>query len=359
MRGAAVGGIVMDAPTAKSTYLGRRTARGTLMGPPVYYEACNAAAIEVAFADLMLAPPRPATPVKQEPMSVDLGSPDAPLAGPSTSSLAPGRRVTRSRAAATKVLSIHSSPPASLDSRPLKRPRLLESSPPPAPLPFRASSPPPLRRAVRLPRVREYVGAPPPDLAGFLARNDDDLVDSALPTSSACLEPVLQFVEPSLTSYSRPSSALATRELVLQRWEALGHHVRRITFLAREVINLAAVEEQLTGRPFGSPLEDSRAAHAFLPSAGARRFAELPAFASAYLAALEDVYLSPGPPVAPAPPSPVLTNSPSPSSRGATPAAAAIVAEVATTSPPQEGPGRAESEADETAVKDSVMVDAE
>ena len=135
--------------------------------------------------------------------------------------------------------------------------------------------------------------------------------------------------------------------------------MRRITFLACEVINLAAVEEQLTGRPFGSPLEDSRAAHAFLPSAGARRFAELPAFASAYLAALEDVYLSPGPPVAPAPPSPALSNSPSPSSRGATPAAAAIVAEVATTSPPQEGPGRAESEADETAVKDSVMVDAE
>ena len=295
MRGAAVGGIVMDAPTAKSTYLGRRTSRGTLFGPPVYYEPRDAAAIEAAFAEFALAPPRPVTPVKQERMSVEPASPGEPLAGPSTTTF--DRRVTRSLAAATEVLSIHSSPPASPSSRPSKRPRVLESSPAPSAhsslVPPRATSSRLARRTARLPRVREYIGAPPPDLAGFLARNDDDLLDSALPTSSARLEPVVRFVEPLLTPYSHPSSALAAREYALQRWEALGHHVRRITFLAREVINLATAEERLTNRPFGSPLEDPRAAHVFLPSAGAQRFADLPAVAGAYLAALEGVYLAP------------------------------------------------------------------
>ena len=177
MRGAAVGGIVMDAPTAKSTYLGRRTSRGTLLGPPVYYEPLDAAAIEAAFAELALAPPRAFTPVKQEPMSVEPASPGDP-----SSSVAPDRCMTRSHAAATEVLSIHSSPPASPRARPSKQPRILESSPAPsAPsllVPPRSPSPRPVRRISHLPRVCEYIGAPPPDLAGFLARNDDDLVDS-------------------------------------------------------------------------------------------------------------------------------------------------------------------------------------
>ena len=293
--------------------------------------------------------------------------------GDPSSSVAPDRRVTRSHAAATEVLSVHSSPPASPRARPSKRPRILESSPAPsAPsllVPPRSPSPRPVRRISRLPRVREYIGAPPPDLAGFLARNDNDLVDSSLPTSSARLEPVVRFVEPSLTPYSRPSSALTARELVLQRWEALGHHVRRITFLAREVLTLAASEERLTGSPFGTPLEDSRAAHAFLPSAGARRFADLPAFAGAYLAALEGVYLAPdgtfaqGPASDPSPgASPSSSRAPTPAASAASAAAvetpAATAVGVAGTSAREGVPARFGSKGDEATVEDAMLTDA-
>ena len=164
-----------------------------------------------------------------------------------------------------------------------------------------------------------------------------------------------------LTPYSHPSSALASREFALQRWEALGHHVRRITFLAREVINLAAAEEQMTGRPFGAPLEDSRAAHAFLPSAGARQFSDLPSLASAYLAALEGVYLAPAPSAsfaAPVPPSPPRLASSPPSSPAGTPTGFAATAVLAGPPAPHVVPVRTDSEGDEGTVEDAIMADA-
>ena len=184
------------------------------------------------------------------------------------------------------------------------------------------------------------------------------MVDASLPTSSARLEPLLRFVEPPLTPYSRPSSALAAREFALQRWEALGHHVRRITFLAREVVNLASAEEELTGRPFGAPLEDPHAAHAFVPSAGARHFSELPSFATAYLAALEGVYLAPDRAVAPIFPSPAPSTSSPPPSRALTPAAIPETTQAADALAPSAVSPHAGSEGDETIVEDAMMADA-
>ena len=195
-----------------------------------------------------------------------------------------------------------------------------------------------------------------------MARTDDDLVDTALTTSSARLEPIIRFAEPTLTPYSQPSSALAARELALQRWDALSQHVRRVTFLAREVVNLARAEETLTGHPFGAPLEDPRAAHSFLPSAGARTFSVMPAFAAAYLDALEGVYLAAvptaAPAAAPAAASPSLLGSSPPSSRAPTPVVTTASAEVGEPLAPQEVPARAGSDGDAAAVEDAVMADA-
>ena len=365
LRRGAVGGLVMDANTARSSFLGRQTSRGTRLGPPTYYEPQDAAEIEAAFSRLSIVPSRPPSPIKQEPASVP---PPSRLGTPSPSSVHPlGKRLTRSSAAAADTISLRSSTTPSPPPRPSKRPRLLGSSPPPAPLRPRApvarhlSQPSTAGPSVRLPRTREYIGALPPDLAGFLVRRDDDLVDASLPTSSARLELVVRFVEPPLTPYSRPSSALAAREFALQRWEALGHHVRQITFLAREVVNLASAEEELTGRPFGAPLEDPRAAHAFLPSAGARRFSELPAFASAYLTVLEGVYLAPervATPAAPALHSPEFLGSSPPPSRAPTPAAIAEAVQMVDAPAPSAVPARTGSEADETIVEEVTMADA-
>ena len=358
LRGSAVGGLVMDAPTARASFLGYQTSRGTRLGPPTYCEPQDAAAIEAVFARLSIAPSRPPSPVKQEHTSAP------PPSRPGTPSPPAGRRVTRSAAAAAEIVSLHSSSTPSPPPRPAKRPRVHGPSPAPsrpranASVPPRASLPSTVGASVRLPRVREYIGAPPPDLAGFLARRDDDLVDAAFPTSSARLEPVVRFVEPPLTPYSRPSSALAARELALQRWDALAHHVRRITFLAREVVNLASAEEALTGRPFGAALDDPRAAHAFLPSAGARRFSELPTFASAYLAALEGVYLLPDPAAASIPPSPASPGPSPSSSRAPTPSANSAAGEVEESPAPHKAPARTSSEGDEVAVEDAMMADA-
>ena len=361
LRRGAVGGLVMDAGTARSSFLGRQTSRGTRLGPPTYYEPQDAAAIEAAFSRLSIDPSRPPSPIKQELVSVP---PPSRPGTPSPSSAPPIKRLTRSSAAAADAISLHSSSTPSPPPRPSKRPRLLDSPPslarlrPRAPVARRPSPPPAAGPSVRRPRTREYIGAPPPDLAGFLARQDDDLVDASLPTSSARLEPLLRFVEPPLTPYSRPSSALAAREFALQRWEALGHHVRRITFLAREVVNLASAEEELTGRPFGAPLEDPRAAHAFVPSAGARRFSELPSFATAYLAALEGVYLAPDRAAAPIFPSPAPSASSPPPSRALTPAAIPETTQAADALAPSAVSPHAGSEVDETIVEDAMMADA-
>ena len=114
----------------------------------------------------------------------------------------------------------------------------------------------------------------------------------------------------------------------------------------------------MTGRSFGAPLEDSRASHAFLPSAGARHFSELPTFASAYLAALEGVYLASASPAAPVPSSPERLESSPSSSRAPTPAAITENSPVVEVLAPSDAPPRTGSEGDETIVEDAMMADA-
>ena len=98
-----------------------------------------------------------------------------------------------------------------------------------------------------------------------------------------------------MTSYDALEDPIAIRELAIERWDALVQHVRRITFLAGEVIRLGERETRLTGATFGSPLADERATHLFIPQGGASTFSQLPEVAGAYLRALQGVYL-PGPP---------------------------------------------------------------
>ena len=156
------------------------------------------------------------------------------------------------------------------------------------------SAPPHLLRAMSSRGSLRVAPRLAPSRSGGSSQSGWGLAGLALSDAASSSSPAFARMvhSPAQDPFAGVTDPLRLRTLAVDRWDVLNQHVSHLETLAAEIEVIARQEEDLTSRPLGSAIADSRVvgARGFMPRGGANELADLPVLARAYLHATADVY---------------------------------------------------------------------
>ena len=309
-----LGGRVLSARVLFDTTRGQKTHTGLDVGRPSYVPAEDREELDRLWPNpsraVATTPAASSSTARRAVVSSDWEAdnvevaeedPDSDAAGDSASEVSAATRPqTRAATAAVSGRAASTAQPQPVaDEVPRKRARQDDhprdtSSPSVASSGYIGSAPAHMRRTMS---SRGSLRAAPrlaPSRSAGSSQSGWGLAGLALGDTASSSSPAFARMvhSPAQDPFAGVTDPLRLRTLAVDRWDVLNQHVAQLETLASEIERIARQEEELTLRPFGSAIADSRVVgeRGFMPRGGAQSLADLPILARAYLHATSDVY---------------------------------------------------------------------